>query len=63
MPAGSVVQVVQTTTTSMASTAATTWQDVTGFSAITITPSSTSNKVLITLSAWGIFFNPYGCGI
>ena len=63
MPTGSVVQVVQTTTTSAwHSTAATTWEDVTG-QTITITPSSTSNKVLITLSAWGIILNPFGCGI
>ena len=63
MPTGSVVQVVQTTTTSnWFSTAATTWEDVTG-QTITITPSSSSNKVLITLSAWGIIYNPYGCAI
>ena len=63
MPTGSVVQVVQSTTTSnWYQTSAQTWQDVTG-QTVTITPSSSSNKVLITVRAWGIIYNPAGCAI
>ena len=54
MPAGSIVQTVQTTTSSVwYNSSAGTFQDVTG-AGVSITPSSSSNKVLITYSAWGI---------
>ena len=63
MPTGSIVQTVQTTASSeWSNSSAATFEDVTGQS-ITITPSSSSNKILITLSAWGIINNPYGCAI
>ena len=54
LPAGSIVQTVQTTTSSVwYNSSAGTFQDVTG-AGVSITPSSSSNKVLITYSAWGI---------
>ena len=46
MPAGSVLQVVSTTKTDIFSTASTSFVDVTGFS-VSITPSSSSSKILI----------------
>lgn len=51
-PAGTVIQVVQSTATAVfTSTAVSTWTDITGLSA-TITPSSSSNKILITVSSY-----------
>ena len=46
---GSILQVVQTTKTNTFSTASTTYVDVTGLSA-TITPSSSSSKILVLLN-------------
>jgi len=65
MPTGSVVQVVQTTSTSswnQTSGVQSTWQDITGKSR-TITPTRSSNKILITWSACGILNNVGGIGI
>ena len=54
LPAGSVLQVVSTTKTDTFTTTSTTPVDVTGLS-LSITPSSTSSKILITGSVcWGI---------
>ena len=48
MPSGSIIQVVQTMKTdTFSSTTATTWTDITGVS-VNITPSSASNKILIS---------------
>ena len=49
LPAGSVLQVVSTTKTDTFSTASATFVDITGLSA-TITPSNSSNKVLVTVT-------------
>jgi hypothetical protein len=50
LPAGSVLQVVSTTKTSVfSSTAVSTWTDITGLT-VSITPSSTSNKILVSFS-------------
>ena len=46
LPAGSVLQVVQTVKTDTFSMSSTTWTDITGLS-LTITPSSTSSKILV----------------
>tara|TARA_B110000483_G_C17959547_1_gene451449 strand:+ start:120 stop:719 length:600 start_codon:yes stop_codon:yes gene_type:complete len=51
MPSGSVLQVVSTTKTDVFNTTSTSFIDVTGLSA-SITPSSTSSKILVT-----VFFN------
>ena len=48
-PAGSVLQVVTVNKTDTFSMASATWTDVTGLS-LSITPSSTSNKILISAS-------------
>jgi hypothetical protein len=54
LPAGSVLQVVSTTKTdTFTSTAATTWTDITGLT-VSITPRSTSNKILVNFSPCGI---------
>ena len=50
LPAGSVLQVVQTVKTDSFSTTSTSYTDVTGMS-VTITPSSASNKILVLLNA------------
>lgn len=50
LPAGSVLQVVQTVKTNVFSTSSTSWTDWTDMNA-TITPSSSSNKILITLTS------------
>ena len=47
MAAGSTLQVVSTTKTDIFSTSSTSFTDITGFS-VNITPSSSSNKVLVT---------------
>ncbi len=47
MPTGSVLQVLQTTKTDTFSSTSASWVDVTGLS-VTITPSSSSNKILVT---------------
>ena len=49
MPAGAVLQVVTTTKTDTFTTTSTSFSDVTGLSA-TITPSSTSSKILVLVS-------------
>ena len=49
LPAGSVLQVLSTTKTNSFSTSSTSFTDVTGLS-VSITPSSTSNKILIFIS-------------
>lgn len=49
-PSGSVIQVVQTVKTDVFSTASTSWVDWTGMSA-SITPQSTSSRILITLTS------------
>ena len=49
MPAGSVLQVLSTTKTNSFSTSSTSFTDVTGLS-VSITPSSTSNKILVFIS-------------
>ena len=49
LPAGSVLQVIQTVKTDDFTTTSTSFTDVTGLSA-SITPSSSSNKVLVTAS-------------
>jgi hypothetical protein len=46
MPAGSVIQVVQTVKTDTFSSTAASWVDITGLSA-SITPSSSSNKIMV----------------
>ena len=49
---GSVLQVVQTVKTSYFTSASASFVDVTGLS-VTITPSSTTNKILVMFSAYG----------
>jgi len=46
--AGNILQVVSVAKTDVASTTSTSWTDITGFSAA-ITPSSSSNKILVTV--------------
>lgn len=48
---GGIIQVVSKQVTSSAAYGGTSWQDVTGFSA-SITPRSTSNKILIQCNFW-----------
>ena len=48
MPTGAVLQVKQTMKTDTMTTTSTSWVDVTGLS-VSITPSSTSNKILVTV--------------
>lgn len=56
LPAGSVLQVVNTNKTdTFTSSASTTWTDITGMSA-TITPRFSSSKVLITISFFGVLW-------
>jgi hypothetical protein len=47
IPTGSVLQVLQTSKTDTFSSSSASWVDVTGLS-VTITPSSSSNKILVT---------------
>ena len=62
MPTGSVVQVVQSSsTTQYIINAADTFED-TSYS-VSITPNSSSNKILITFSAFGILLSPNHIGI
>lgn len=51
-PAGHILQVVNNTFTTFTSTTSSTYVDVTGYSA-DITPSSSSNKVLVMIDACG----------
>ncbi len=51
LPSGTVLQVVQTTKTDTFSTTSTTYTAVTGMS-VSITPSSSSNKILIMLGSY-----------
>lgn len=53
MPTGSVLQVVSTTKTNTFSTASTTFTDITGLS-VTITPTSSSNQILVLVGVTGI---------
>jgi len=53
MPTGSVLQVVSTTKTDTFSTTSTTFTDVTGLS-VTITPTSSSNQILVLVGITGI---------
>jgi hypothetical protein len=46
LPAGSVLQVVQSVKTDTASTSSASWSDITGMS-VSITPASSSNKILV----------------
>jgi len=55
LPAGSVIQVVQGQFVSYFTTSSTSFVDVTGFN-VSITPSSTANKILIMVST--SFFSP-----
>ena len=50
MPAGSVIQIVQTVLTTSQSTTGTSYADITGFTA-SITPSDNTNKILIEIDA------------
>lgn len=62
MPTGSVVQVVQSTSTTPYNiSTADTFED-TGYT-VTITPSSSSNKILITFSAFGILLSSSHIGV
>ena len=51
MPAGTVLQIVQTTKTDTFSTQSTAPVDITGFS-VSITPSSTSSKILVLCNSY-----------
>ena len=62
MPTGSVIQVVQSTSTTQYNIAAADTFEDTGYS-VTITPNSSSNKILITFSAFGILLNPSHIGV
>ena len=58
MPAGSVLQVVSTAKTdTFTSAASSTWTDITGMS-VSITPTSTSSKILIIATLQGVLFRP-----
>jgi hypothetical protein len=50
LPAGSILQVVSTTKTDVFSTASATLQDITGLN-VSITPSATTSKILVTFHA------------
>ena len=50
LPAGSVLQVVHTNYTTLFSTTSTSFVDITGFN-LTITPTSTSNKILLIINS------------
>ena len=57
MPTGSVLQVIQSkSSTAFNVAAANTWED-TGYT-VTITPTSNNNDVMITFSGWGILLDP-----
>ena len=57
MPSGSVIQVVQAIKTDTTASTSTSFEDVSGLS-VNITPSSTSNKILIMCSfCWGAAVN------
>ena len=58
MPVGSVLQVVSTTITSTFSSTATSATDITGFT-VSITPSSTSSKILVLFSCVGASTNSF----
>ena len=62
MPTGSVIQVVQSTSTTQYNIAAADTFEDTSYS-VTITPNSSSNKILITFSAFGILLNPSHIGV
>jgi hypothetical protein len=55
-PAGAVLQVVQgVKTDTFTSAAQNTWTDITGFNA-TITPTSSSSKILVQVSTFGVYW-------
>ena len=56
LPAGSVLQVVQATTTTQTTSSSTSYADATGFTA-TITPKFATSKVLVMVGANGCFKN------
>jgi len=62
LPAGSILQVVQTVKTDTFSGSGTNWYDITGYSC-TITPTSASSKILLLakLSATSATGSYYGC--
>lgn len=51
LPAGSIIQVVQSTNAGSSSTTSTTYVDVTNFT-VTITPTSSTNKIIILASSF-----------
>lgn len=56
MPSGSIIQVVQAVKTdTFTSSANLTWTDITGMTA-TITPSSTSSKIMVEINMFGVFW-------
>jgi len=58
LPIGSVLQVVSTAKTdTFTSAASSTWTDITGMS-VSITPTSTSSKILIIATLQGVLFRP-----
>jgi len=56
LPSGTIIQNVSTTSTSSYSTTSTSFQDATNY-AVSITPSSSSNKVYISYVIWAIVEN------
>ena len=57
MPSGSMLQVIQTTATSVHNYGGSTgWSNPSSYN-VTITPSSTSNKVMVFYNIWGICYN------
>lgn len=56
LPSGCILQIVQTAKTdTFTSSAQNTWTDITGMSA-TITPSSTSNRIMVEINMFGVFW-------
>jgi hypothetical protein len=63
LPAGSVLQVIQTVKTDTFTTSSSSYVDVTGLS-VTITPTSSSNKILVLFdSALSTIAGNYSCGM
>jgi hypothetical protein len=53
LPSGTIIQNVSTTSTTQYTTTSSSYQDATDY-AVSITPSSSSNKVYISYAIWGI---------
>jgi len=53
LPTGTIIQNVSTTSSSQYTTTSTSYQDATNY-AVSLTPSSSSNKVYISYAIWGI---------